>query len=439
MKIVLQVYPKISNKEPNESSYIYESKQIKARLPGEAVYKQLSENDKSELILILPKSLIEERENASKISNQLIIVQSIGRYGGKEYKGDYRQMIATVFSELVKKSLQVEKEGESIDEIVVDISRGQNIYVTMLIEAVRNFVVFYKMKNWGRNREMSEFKWYISFSEPVEGQVEGDIRISKVDFSQTVFFDLPIKKLTNDNGYKNELINKLLLKFFKDVVNYNQLKKIVYLTVFLFNSIKNAIVLPLFYVDFPTSREVEDLIEKFASRFIELNERENYNKIEKFDAKLYIQFIQSLGLFVGLMKNIEESGIKLSPEDEGFVEVEKLENFKEILDKSVTNIAARFFEREINYLKSINIEEGKTVKLSDIRKSERLEQNKTSFGEFQKGSDQKRNFFAHAGFEESIVEIQKKSGKLYVRYTQQKIEELKENKGDIYKWILDSK
>ena len=423
MKFIIQIIPKLDEKMlSNKTLYNYKGEKVEATLPSQTIKIVKMKEDNAKIIAILPVSLREQEDSIKSIVDTQLVIPSIGKYNGKVYGGNYDQIVATIFSGLVMEYLRL-GNSEKLTEVIVEISRGQNIYVSALIDALRNFIVFLSLTDLRKNYKR-DFSAVLAFAEPVVGDPEQEIRIFDSEFSWSTFFTLPI-----ESASKNILLNKLP-RFFRDFSDENEFRKMIQLSIILFCCIEKGVILPLFYVNLPSSKEFKIWIERLAEGMLRKIEENQFEEIRKFDARLFIRVIQSFALSSGILTLIESKNIALRTDEEGYVSLNILELFVDILKEIGEDVASRFLNREINELKTLQATE-KPTRLSELRKGGEKEQNSV----YSRFSDIERNFFAHAGFEKSSVEIINKDGEIKVRFVEDKAKELRMLKGEIFNWL----
>jgi len=408
-----------------KSSYKFHELSSSASLPAETI-KEFYEKfrDKStKIILFLPVSL-QNKEEIIKIFKNSFIIPSIGKYQYQdqkinEYKGTYDQIVSSIFSIFVNEFLSLEKE-QNLEEVIVDISRGQNIFVSSISDALRNFLVFTDLYNLDKLRE-KRIVSKLTFTLPVDSPEKlGSIPIEifETKFEWKTFFSLPIERVS-----KNDIYNKFPSQL--DDIDKNKIKELINASIFFYSSIKNGIVLPLFYVKVPSEEEIKNTIKNIIDCFQRKLEKNDYENIENFNYRLYIRVLQSLALLIGIIKLIKKH-VNLENKDENnFVPLEEIGNFKKVLEEVGELAASIFLETEI---------EKQKMALSEIENGRKeIEINNQRSAQF---GSKERNFFAHAGLEKTM--IIKEGNK--IKYKDEIIEELKDclvkGRGEIFSWLV---
>jgi CRISPR/Cas system-associated protein Csx1 len=154
-------------------------------------------------------------------------------------------------------------------------------------------------------------------------------------------------------------------------------------------------------------------------------ENNDYENIENFNYRLYIRVLQSLALLIGVIKLIKKHVNLENKDEDNFVSLEEIDNFKKVLEEVGELAASIFLESEIEKQKMVSIEMENSRKGSGINN-----QKSVHFG------SKERNFFAHAGLEKTM--IIKEGNK--IKYKDEIIEELKDclvkGRGEIFSWLV---
>lgn len=408
-----------------ESSYKFHEFISRASLPSETIkeFYEKFRRKTTKIILFLPISLQNKEEIIKRFKNSFII-PSIGKYQYKEqkvieYKGTYDQIVSSIFSIFVNEFLSLENE-QNLEEVIVDISRGQNIFVSSISDALRNFLVFTDLYNLDKPRE-KRIASKLTFTIPVDNPEKlgnTPIEIFETKFEWKTFFSLPIERVS-----KNDIYNKFPSQF--NDIDKNKIKELINASIFFYSSIKNGIVLPLFYVKVPSEEEIKNTIKKIIDCFQRKLENNDYENIENFNYRLYIRVLQSLALLIGVIKLIKKHVNLENKNENNFVSLEEIGNFKRVLEEVGELAASIFLESEIEKQKMISNEMENSKKETGINN-----QKSAQFG------SKERNFFAHAGLEKTM--IIKEGNK--IKYKDEIIEELKDclvkGKGEIFSWLV---
>lgn len=425
--IIIQIVPKQPSNELL-SNYVYKNYRVEnVYLPSQAIEKfyREKENKKTKLMLLFPCSLIEDGSTnalAEKLGGSVFTIPSIGIYNNREYKGNYDQIVASIFSLIVKEFLQMKKSGEDLEEIIAEISRGHNIFVAALSDALRNFLVFKDLYSLDESKDR-KITAKVSFSKPVlppNPTRDAYIEIFEAYFQWKSFFSLPIEKVS-----KNEIINSLPSKL--PGIDIRQFRKLIFSSIFVFSSIKNGIPLPLFYVELPTEDEVRNMIENMIDNFYRKVEENKFDAFDNFNYRLFIRTIQTLSLLIGMTRLIRKH-VNLENLKEGnYVPFSELRNFEKVLEDIGETIASRFLSSE---LRKLELDEKYLEK--EISQNG-MEENILA----RRLGDPTRNFFAHAGFEKTMIDVEK----VGVRYKDEVVKELTDclysERGRIFLWLTE--
>jgi len=217
MRLILQVLGRLQSSYNEVEFTVDESESIKERLSSRALARKLGS---SKIILLVPESLVTEivtDENEAKelLSNRdelanrvysklrngllddsdisVLIMQSVGTYhaNGKFYI-NFLNAIDNIVVSLIFDLLE-RVQGE-YEEIILDVSTGHNIYVTSLIDTVRNIIVYLKLEKIIKGERVPKFE--IAYSPPVlSSSKDVCYPIKRYEFDVKAFFHLPIKKL----------------------------------------------------------------------------------------------------------------------------------------------------------------------------------------------------------------------------------------------------
>lgn len=223
------------------ANFIIDGKIYRTNLSALAIYEWLNRDAK--IVLLVPDSLItkiednvdnaigllKDRERFKTrilellgVEADVLMIPSVGEYSSARFEGSVENTITFIFKELVKLNF---------DEIYADISTGQNIYATSMLEALRKYVTYRKLRCILQGGEGVSVK--VAYVPPVltEGQ---KVKVELHDFDVKAFFDLPkpnSKEICKDIKKKIE-IRKKYRRFFNEISNDLNVLKIA------FNAIK---------------------------------------------------------------------------------------------------------------------------------------------------------------------------------------------------------
>jgi hypothetical protein len=272
MTTIIQVLGRLNYYEVN---YRIESikKSIKSKLSSVAIYKNLKK-EKVNLIYYIPESLVAQLiddpldaieclktpENLIKkyrillnesigeeIDFQLRIIQSIGYYNNRKSKYilHFKNHIENVIIQFLTDLLDIQ------GDLIVDISTGFNIYTQALNEAIRNLIVYKKLKIILQNS--NDFKVNYAITPPVLGPKPEWIYplvFNRID--ATAFFEFPYDDLNintnlisiSDFPVRNKKEKIDICKKFPKLDNKS--RYLIELSLLTYNAIKYNVPLPLF-------------------------------------------------------------------------------------------------------------------------------------------------------------------------------------------------
>jgi CRISPR-associated protein Csx1 len=272
-----------------------------------------------------------------------------------------------------------------------------------MLEAVRNFYVFYSLYYIGKNKKPV---LKILYSDPII-ETKNKINIGTYNVEYKVFFSLPFEKRLNLGGSFFKTFGKNITKDIYSIINNN--------LPLLFSAIKNGIYLIIYYLE---NCETKKIIEHLKNIIVIYQQKiKSYLRkefINPSDVSKILKLFLSLAIYHGLLEKIKD--FKLI-EDKG-ISLEEFEVKLKSLLESLGLPQNEMFNKEISRIKenTLNLKDGE-YKLYDIYKS--------YYEDYTKKENQKditgqkiemRNFFAHGGLENTITKIIKKDGKIYLKY-----------------------
>lgn len=344
-----------------------------------------------------------------------LIVHSLGMYlGGRvELYGKYEDIVLEILFDMIERYL-----SEDIEEIYIDISSGHNIYISAMLEAVRNFAVFTKLMHWIHKEKQP--KVFITFSDPIIGRSEKlhQIHIQMQNFA--AFFSSPISKREAvdlnfsflRNIYKEPNISQkgngaVILK--QEVRKKRKgLKEKIELFTILFSAIKNNVPLYLYYHPYHSLEEIKqelvNLIEHAKSDLIK-----DFEKSPQLDKKAYLDVILSLGFYMGIVEVLERYNVTMFCEEDGLDINELKRVFAEIYS---------IFELPMNIImlgNEVSNDTEKIEKVGEIPQWTRLRKIVDPTKPILDEADE-RNFFAHSGLEGNVTEVKYDGQSIRIRY-----------------------
>ncbi|TCO61536.1 CRISPR-associated CARF protein Csx1 [Caldanaerobacter subterraneus] len=346
----------------------------------------------------------------SKIAEDFLVIYSIGEYKlfGKPVKFNcsYDDIVLQIFSDMAIRYLNEYNKDNGAIEFYIDISSGQNMYISALLEAVRHFSVFSGLLNWLKKEKRP--KIFLAFSDPILSELEKTYKIHIEELRFRTFFSSPIKKKEIEdfnlarriaNGEKE--LKNILQKLFENFL-------------ICFSAIKNNTPLVLYYRNFDVREDVISFLKNFLEMLKQKLSR-SWNSSPGLSKADYLNTILSLGFYAGILEVLEARGISkydyekgvaleeikqlFASEENSIYELFELGTHVSILGKEIRNLC--YGGKEKSILNQATEEWNKVYNFID---------------EGEPSSFEDRNFLAHAGFERNVTEVRKKEGKLYLRY-----------------------
>lgn len=344
----------------------------------------------------------------SKRADDFFIVHSIGDFAGIRFNSTFDTIVLEIFIDLVKRYME-----NKFSELYIDISSGHNIYVSALLEATRNFVIFQKLQNWDNANPM-QTKTNIIFSDPILGYSKNDYEIH-IDYELKLkaFFSSPISKADIDCFNLSRKI-----AFETKELKHN-CQKIFEKFLLCFSSIKNNTPLVLYTFNFNDDTEmVKSTIEKIIEN-LRKKISSDWIKAPDLNKDDYIKTFLSLSFYLGILRILKELNIEKCEE----ISIDEISEKAKSLYKSfnLPPLYIELLEHEIRNLNEGRGLDGKTLK-------EKINSEWQILGKFLYGESQNivpRNFLAHAGFERNSIEVKRQEEKIYVRYREDIIEKIR--------------
>lgn len=368
----------------------------------------------------------------------IIIVNSMGKYKIADEEYEFESTPNNIQLQLFFEMLKHEKDIEEEIVLIADISTGLNLYVSTLFEALRAIIVKRKLQNRG-------IKAYYAISEPIIGEVIKDkYRIYLCEYDVKAFFESPIRsrrideisKLSyyiEDSGElkrnideKSEYLREKMKNFLKIfTLAFNSIK---FNTPLAFYTYKNQ-EQKLIDLNFDIESLENNLIEFFVDKYEGIiKPKINGNKIftYKVKDKELFNIFYSMAMY-RFMKNKLKDAVKESEPN-----IEDIFSLFDPIYKDLNlELNRRFLAREIDEIKENKdripnywIGYNEIIKRGIER---RIEEDTT----YKKSSDIVRNFFAHSGFESTVIEVKRDGEKIRVRYKKDRINEVE-------KWIKEA-
>ncbi|MGC9204301.1 MAG: TM1812 family CRISPR-associated protein [Thermoplasmata archaeon] len=453
--LIIQIY---GRNDYQNVKYYFENKIFEKRLISEVICEYLGDGD---LYFLVPESLLLiDNPAAQGIDNETLLRLINDKQGFIEY---FNKKIE---SQLVNKNLinkvkiirmqsvgEFKSQGGSIqlkfnnnldnisiylykdlfsaipeyDKIFVDLSTGLNFYSTVIVDAIKNIIVYLKIKNYLKTSK----EFYLTFSTPI---VNNSSVILRYPLNAKTFFEFPknvqfknILKFSEieDNSNKQKLGKEISNNFRDEIKN---LEDIFYHTKIGFNAIRFNTPL-VFYTSILNIIKNNNEMDIINHIFEILNFIENKKEIKNFgsiieinryklDSVYMMNIFIIISIFSLIKKIIEGSG------ENTLNNIQKY--FTKIYDDLNIPINKIFLNKEIESIKSLNRISNNWRKLVDI-KSTFNNQNilKNRILKNIKGSYENRNFLAHSGLEENITYIKKDGENIYLKYNDSDLEKIK--------------
>ncbi|MEM3986470.1 MAG: TM1812 family CRISPR-associated protein [Candidatus Methanomethylicia archaeon] len=377
----------------------------------------------------------------SKCGNfDVIIVNSIGRYRIGDVEFEFESAPNNIQLQLFFEMLKHERNIDDELMIIADISTGYNLYVSTLLEALRAIIVKRKLQKRG-------IKAKYAISEPIMRNLKKDkYRIYLCEYDVKAFFESPIRGRRIDDickpEYYIEVDENLKMKIGKETEYLRKnLKNFLDIFTLAFNSIKYNTPLA-FYTRKNNNQKmidlnfkIKDLENGLIEFFTEKCEGIIKPKISKSENKIYtytvkdkelINIFYSMAIYTFIKNKLEK---KVEEDEPNIFDI--LLTFSPLYKELNLSLNDRFLKREIKDMK-VNkdiipdkwTEYREVIRKKDGKGDEKSETQK-------KCSNTVRNFFAHSGFESSVIEVKRDEEKIRVRYKSDKL-------NDVESWIKES-
>ncbi|MCX7991447.1 MAG: hypothetical protein N2999_05375, partial [Proteobacteria bacterium] len=299
------------------------------------------------------------------------------------------------------------EEGDQIEKIIIDISSGHNNYVSALIESLKHIDTWLRLNKWNDLKTTFE----IAVSEPIISGFKGPFRITFEEHKSRIFFSSPVSK----DDINNTTLAKKIFSTDQSRPLKKELHKILKSFGLTFSAIKNNTPLFLYMNGYLDTNYLKNQFRIFLE-IMEANLKKSYSETPNLVKSDYIKVLHTFGFYLGLSKKLIEVDIKEIEE----VELNKIRPaFKEIYNYYKLNLNDSVLGNELDRLKNIK----------DSNDWKRLAE--SLYYDREVTSPQKRNFFAHAGFESNVTEYKKSDDNIFFRYNKEFIE-------TISNWLIDA-
>lgn len=353
-----------------------------------------------------------EKHPHSKAADHFFVIHSIGTYSTGRDRISFSVRYSDIFLEFLVHMIEthIKSEGKIV-RYIIDISSGHNIYVSTLLEAARQFGVFLQLSGCNNIDAVPEIT--IAISDPVLPQLS--------DISYEIHFDpLQVRSLFASPVRNKDIFNLSKLVLGNDREMKREFQHMLESFAILFSSIKNSTPLPIFHFGYHEKNQILDFAERFLSHTRD-KLFQNYLSSPGLKRDVFIKAFFVVGLYQGLVAILQEKGVSRVNDLE--VDISSIkEKFDKIYNLLGLSLNQVFLGSEVsNLLKKVNylfVGESWTGLYSLLHP----EQKRT-------GPD-KRNFFAHAGFEQNITMVKKEGKKILFKYCDKELEKIK-------KWLTE--
>ncbi len=398
---------------------------------------------KTRIIFLCPISLaetVEELEDKEELKNRIAEDLSTHFLKSKDTEFEVKLVDSIGIYEIDEKEIQFKSYPENItaqiffdmckrdaNYVIADISTGHNMYISSLLDALRSLVVKKKLEDIGRDE--INFKALYAVTEPIVKNVRKDlylIFLKEVDVK--AFFDLPFKERGNEisNLCKLERYIKKTAPNVKCKIGYKcretslntSLSHILKNLVLAFNAIKYNTPLIFSGNLIDLTAEVSELEEKIKEIILKFSAMKRKNdtlyEAPRVDVKGLLNLFFALSLYEGIKGLASVSPLRTTKDLQTI--------FSKVYEKLGLGLNKRFLERDIREIEFylLGHKSGEWETYGEIKRKLR------------RCSDEKRNFFAHSGLEENIVEVKIEDGEVLIRYKGDE-----EIKNKIKRWLLN--
>ncbi len=345
---------------------------------------------------------------------------------------------------------EILRRVEHAENIYIDISTGWNNYIPLLLEAIRIYIIYDKLKSMGS----TDKHFYIINAEPnMKAEAISHIYIRKYDVKAV--FRWPYGEGDSGKIRLNKFVESLdgVIRISEkdEGALFSKIRRIMSNGKLVYNSIVYNTPLILYedafegrhIIDFDALRDVEEVLEEFIGimwrrmRNVSYNDGNNIQVGPRYHINWdnISRLIISLSIIEGIVKSLglplRDPYIEVKNMDKRFGDDDVSHTFVKILklyeNKMVgLNINKRFLQKEIiDIAARINMlrdGEEKIYKELECRPTiSRDNECKLLYTRY----DPKRNFFAHSGLSKNYLLIRRDKNRLYLRYLKNKMEEIK--------------
>jgi len=350
----------------------------------------------------------------SKETENFVVIHSLGQYETPscriDFDCEYSDIVIHILIDMIKRFISNERKYE---KIIADISSGHNIYVSAFIEALRYFAVWLQLYNYGQEKDAPEIE--IAFGDPVIPGVGSKYAIHFEGQSIKAFFSSPV---SNDDISNNKLSRSIYPEKDKRHMK-GQLQSILEGFVITFSSIKNNTSLVIYHTGYHSEDDIlntlKELLENTEKRL-----KEKYINSPKLKKNNYLKAFLVCGFYSGLSGLLKKE--KVSFENNQHISIQTLlDSFRNIYRAFGLTLNETILGNEVDKLKKDIKEDTDWTSLIGLLYS----------GDKRNTRPQKRNFFAHAGFEGTLTECKRYEGSIYLKYNNRYYNTIK-------KWLMES-
>lgn len=337
--------------------------------------------------------------------DDFIIIHAIGEFEGELFGGNFDDIVLEIFIEIIERYCKC-----GISELYIDVSSGHNIYVSALLEATRYFAVFNKLQSW----HGPAVKIKLLFSDPIIGSSKQTYKIHKdYELKFKTFFSSPLDFTDINNSTVSRAIAKENRPF------KNKIQRMLENFSLCFSALKNNTPLVLYSFDFESPEEVDALILEILAHAKQklYSDWKNSPRIEKNE---YLKSLYALSFYKGILLLMSQQEIYKKEE----VSINEIKNkFKSLYKTFGLDLNIEILGHEI-----YNLTEGKDEQKRTIFNKAGSQWSRLSSYLYSGESKDfvKRNFLAHAGFERNAVEVRVIDNNLYLRYSPDALNDLKQ-------------
>lgn len=352
---------------------------------------------------------------------EIIMAPGVGKFSektsnGRIFQRNFKGRMLDYYSFLLYKfsSIFCTSDSDSELSIYLDLSHGINFMPVLTYRAVRDIGRIFAI-----NKKVT---LEVYNSDPItwHPSLEDEFQINKVEESRLEF---SIEKYSGDTGKflllkeveRNEKIDSKEKKALCKKKDYPH-KKAKDLLAFL-GAVTNGLILPIF-IFYPDVEELKRTLNETIELWVN-SISFNHNN-EYFICERKVAFTEFFNAFIKVLV----FAYCLNKERKSEIELREVKGLYEEIFQHM-EIIKHAIEKELHKLEKIQEEIQKNKNEIDkwtLLVNVKLKDANSSGKEYQ---IDKRNFFAHAGFEENAVELKTKNGALLLRYHLKKIEVIK--------------